>query len=168
MKKIFIGSDHAGFELKEKLKPFLLELGYEVVDKGATALNADDDYPDYIFPVARAVGGVGSEAPNLSVGSETPDRSLASVVSKGIIIGLSGQGEAMAANRIKGVRAVEYYGGNLEIIKLSRQHNDSNILSLGAGFLTENEAKEAISLWLSTVFSGDERHIRRIHKLDMI
>lgn len=143
---IYIGSDHAGYELKEKLKIFLKELGYEINDKGAFKLDNQDDYPDFIVPVAESV-------------SFSKDNF-------GIILGGSGEGEAMSANKIDGIRATEYYGGNLEIIKVSREHNDANILSLGARFITEEEAKKAVKLFLETKFSGDERHIRRINKLN--
>ena len=86
--------------------------------------------------------------------------------SRGIVIGMSGQGEAMCANRFKNVRAAVYYGGSIEIVRLSREHNDANILSLGARFIEANEALETVKLWLETPFSGDERHVRRITKLD--
>ncbi len=148
--KIYIGTDHAGFELKEKLKPFLAELGHEVEDLGAFAYDKDDDYPDFIIPVAQKI-------------SENPDSNNF----RGIILGGSGQGEAMVANRFKNVRAFEYYTpsrGEVDIVKDSRSHNDSNIISLGARFLSEEEAKDAIKTWLETPFSGDERHIRRIAK----
>ncbi len=145
--KIYIGSDHAGFELKEKLVPFLQNLGYEVEDKGAFSYNSQDDYPDLVKPVARAV-------------ANDPEKS------RGIVLGGSGQGEDDAADKFDGIRSAVYYGGPLEIIKLSREHNDSNILSLGARFLSEEEAKEAVKLWLDTPFSGDERHVRRLEKLD--
>jgi ribose 5-phosphate isomerase B len=144
--KVFIASDHAGFELKAKLIPFLKSLGYEVVDKGAFSFNKDDDYPDLITPVAKAV-------------SEEKG-------SLGAVLGGSGQGEAIVANRFPGVRAAVYYGGAPDIITLSRQHNDSNVLSLGARFLNGEEAKAAVKLWLETPFSGEERHIRRIEKID--
>ena len=144
--KIFIGSDHAGFALKENLKKFLEGLGHEVTDIGAYVLTEDDDYPDFILPVARAVAE--------------------DIESRGIILGGSGQGEAIAANRVKGARAAVYYGGNGDIVKLSREHNDANILSLGARFMDAGEAKAAVKLWLETSFSNDERHIRRIKKLD--
>ncbi len=147
--KIYIGSDHAGYELKEKLKIFLKESGHEVTDKGAFKLDSDDDFPDFIIPVAEAV----------AEGPELEER-------RGIILGGSGEGEAMSANRIDGVRATEYYGGDPEIIKVSREHNDANILSLGARFVTEEEAEEAVRLFLETKFSGDERHIRRLKKLE--
>ena len=160
--KIFIGADHAGFEMKQALLPFLRELGHEVVDKGAFEFNADDDYPDFIIPVAREV-------------AKDPE------VVRGVVIGGSGQGEAMAANRFKGVRAAVYYGfpiprsdvesgsrSDLSIIKLSRQHNNSNILSLGARFLNENDAKEALRLWLLTPFAEENRHHRRLKELDEI
>lgn len=147
--KIFIGSDHAGFELKGKLIPFLKELGYEVEDKGASSYDANDDYPDFVKPVAEAV---------------SQDREA-----RGVVLGGSGQGEAIQANRYKGVRAFEYYGpsrGEVDIIKDSRSHNNSNVISLGARFITEEEAKAAVKLWLETPFSGEERHVRRIAKID--
>lgn len=144
--KIFLGSDHAGYELKEEIKKYLLKQGYEVGDKGAFKLDGKDDYPDFIIPVAKEI-------------ARNPS-------SKGIIFGGSGQGESIAANRIKGVRAALYYGNKLEIVELSRAHNDSNILSLGARFLTKKEALEAVKLWLKTEFSSEERHARRIKKLD--
>mgnify|MGYP003298547406 FL=1 len=114
--KIHLATDHAGLELKEKVKLYLSDLNYEVIDHGAYEYDALDDYPDFIFPCANAV-------------SNDPE-------SKGIILGGSGQGEAMAANRVKGVRAAVFYNGPDEIIKLSRQHNDANILSLGARFMS--------------------------------
>ncbi|MCR4279232.1 MAG: RpiB/LacA/LacB family sugar-phosphate isomerase [Candidatus Zambryskibacteria bacterium] len=144
--KIFIGADHAGFELKEKLIPFLKELEHEVEDKGAFTYDANDDYPDFIKPVAEAVSN-DSEA-------------------KGIVIGKSGQGEAMCANRFKNVRAVVWYGGNREPLRLSRSHNDANILSIGAGLVGGNQVLEAVQMWLETPFSGDERHVRRIGKIE--
>lgn len=142
---LLIASDHAGFELKEKLKVYLAEIGYSAKDFGALSYDENDDYPDFILPLAEEI-------------AKDPENS------KGIVLGGSGQGEAMAANRIKGCRAVVYYGGNLDIIKLSRQHNDANVLSLGARFLTEEEAKAAVKLWLETLFSNEERHSRRLKK----
>ena len=143
--KIHIASDHAGLELKEKVKLYLSDLNYEVIDHGAYEYDALDDYPDFIFPCANAV-------------SNDPE-------SKGIILGGSGQGEAMAANRVKGVRAAVFYNGPDEIIKLSRQHNNANILSLGARFMSEEEMYKIIEVWLSTDFESG-RHQRRIEKLD--
>ena len=142
---IHIATDHAGLELKEKVKSYLSKLDYEVIDHGAYEYDALDDYPDFIFPCAEAV----SNDPN----------------SKGIILGGSGQGEAMAANRVKGVRAAVFYNGPDEIIKLSRQHNNANILSLGARFMSDEEMYKIIELWLSTDFESG-RHKRRIEKLD--
>lgn len=146
--KIFIGSDHAGFEIKGILVPFLRTLGHEVEDMGAHSLETLDDYPDFIRPVAEAVAKDSS--------------------ARGIILGGSGQGEAMCANRIKGARAAVYYGGPFDIAVLSREHNDANILSLGARFVDEDEAREVVRVWLETPFSGDERHARRIAKIDEI
>ncbi|MEK7568531.1 MAG: RpiB/LacA/LacB family sugar-phosphate isomerase [Patescibacteria group bacterium] len=144
--KIYIGCDHAGFEIKEMLLPFLRVLGHEVEDMGAHSFEALDDYPDFIRPVAEAVAKDST--------------------ARGIILGGSGQGEAMCANRVKGARAAVYYGGPFDIAVLSREHNDANILSLGARFIDEDEAKEVVRVWLETAFSGDERHARRIQKLD--
>ena len=144
--KIYIGSDHAGFALKENLLSLLKSLGYDVIDKGAKFFDKNDDYPLFIKEVSKSV----------SSDSE----------SVGIVIGKSGTGEAMCANKTSGVRASLWYGGSLEIIRLSREHNDSNILSLGADFITYEEATEAVLLWLKTPFSGDERHIKRIKMLE--
>ncbi len=144
--KIYLGSDHAGLELKTKLIEFLKGLGHEVEDKGPFSYQEDDDYPDFMKPVALAVASEPS--------------------SRGILIGKSGQGEAMCANRFKGVRAAVYYGGSIEIVRLSREHNDANVLALGSFFLQSNEPFDAVETWLATPFSGDERHVRRIAKID--
>ena len=144
--RIYMASDHAGFELKRVLAEFLRAQGNEVVDLGPEVLNSGDDYPDYMMPLAQRVVGEGG--------------------SFGIAIGGSGEGEAMAANRIQGARAAEYYGGALEVVKISREHNNANILSLGARFVDETQAKEAAALFIATPFSGEERHVRRIAKLD--
>lgn len=143
--EVYIASDHAGFKLKEELKKYLAELGYSVNDFGAFSYDENDDYPDFILPLAKEI-------------AKDPENAA------GIVLGGSGQGEAMAANRIKGCRAIVYYGGSDKIIILSRQHNNANILSLGARFLTEDEAKAAVKLWLETPFSGEERHIKRLKK----
>ncbi|MCR4334852.1 MAG: RpiB/LacA/LacB family sugar-phosphate isomerase [Patescibacteria group bacterium] len=147
IKTIIIGADHAGFELKEELKKYLTEIGYVIIDKGAEQKNELDDYPDFIYPVARQVAGDLEHC-------------------RGIIIGGSGQGEAMVANRVKGIRTAVYYGGIKDILKSSRHDNDANILSLGARFMSVEEAKGAVLFWLNTPFSKEERHIRRIEKID--
>ena len=145
---IYFAADHAGFELKRALIPYVRDiLGHEVVDCGALEFNPDDDYPEFIRKAAEAV---------------SKDQGNA----RAIILGGSGQGEAIAANRFAGVRATVYYGKDTSIVKLSREHNDSNVLSLGARFLSGDEAKEAVSLWLTTKFSNDERHKRRIAQID--
>ena len=144
--KIYLGADHAGFPLKEAIKVYLKSLGHDVEDEGAFSLESIDDYPDFMKVVAKLVAA-------------DPD-------SRGLIFGGSGQGEAMCANRYKRVRAAVYYGGSLEVVKLSREHNNANILSLGARFISTDEAKAAINLWLATPFSGADRHIRRLVKLD--
>ncbi len=148
--KIYIGSDHAGFELKGKLIEHLKSAGHEVEDKGAFTYDAQDDYPDFVKPVAEAV-------------SNDPE-------ARGIILGGSGQGEAIQANRYKNVRAFTYYApsrGPINIVEDSRSHNNSNIISLGARFISEAEAIEAVDLWLQTPFSEDERHVRRLNKLEV-
>ncbi len=146
--KIILGSDHAGFELKEEIKKFLIKEGFEIEDIGAYKFDPDDDYPDFIYKASKKV----AENPN----------------NRGIIFGASGQGEAIVANKVKGIRAALYYGNNLDIVKLSRTHNNANMLSLGARFLNKKEAIEAVKLWLNTGFSNKERHIRRIKKISKI
>lgn len=146
--KIYLGSDHAGFRLKESVKELLEKAGYAVEDVGADSYDAEDDYPDFICKVASKVA---------------KDKQ-----SKGIVFGGSGQGEAIAANKVKGIRAALYYGKNMEIVELSRTHNDANILSLGARFLTEKDAIKAIKIWLNTTFSNKERHLRRIKKISKL
>ena len=159
---IYIASDHAGLELKEKIKADLISEGHRVVDMGNDHYDRDDDYPDFIGKVAQAV----------SQDSE----------SKGIVLGGSGQGEAIAANRYENVRCTVFYGlvtatdpadvtGRIstdpfEIIRLGREHNDANVLSLGARFLKEEDALRAVKLWLDTPFSHEERHVRRINKIE--
>ena len=143
--KIHIATDHAGLDLKNIIRDYLISKGHEVTDHGAHEYDALDDYPDYIFPCAKAVAS--------------------DLESRGIILGGSGQGEAMAANRVKGVRAAVFYNGPVEIVKLSREHNNANILSLGARFMTEDEIYGVIEMWLDESFGGG-RHQRRIDKLD--
>jgi ribose 5-phosphate isomerase B len=154
-KKIAVGADHAGFELKNTLAAFLRERGDEVMDMGAHTYDAGDDYPDFVVPVARAV-------------SENPE----SV--RGIIIGGSGQGEAMTANRFPQVRAAVFNCQHVpgdgwdvpDAVALSREHNNANVLSLGARLVSASQAKEVVTRWLETPFSGDERHVRRLQKID--
>jgi len=145
--KIYCASDHAGFELKGKLLLYIKELGFEVIDQGAHTYEADDDYPDYIAMAAADV-------------SSDPDSA------RGIVLGGSGQGEAMVANRFPWVRAAVYYGGATDIVTLSREHNDANVLSLGARFISDEEAREAVRLFLTTEFTAEERHVRRIKKIE--
>jgi len=160
--KIYIGADHTGYELKEKLKTYFSELDHQIEDKGAFKYDENDDYPDFVKPVAEAV---------------VKDKD-----SFGILLGGSGQGEAMCANRTIGVRATVFYGeataknaidvkgtqsqDSFEIIKLARVHNNANVLSLSTRFLSEDEIKFAIELFISTKFKNEERHLRRINKLD--
>lgn len=156
--KIYIAADHAGFKLKNKIKAYLISLGHEVVDKGPFEYNESDDYPDFIEPAARGV-------------SNDPG-------SIGIILGGSGQGEAICANKIKGVRAGVYYGeagsqkdssGNtLDIITSLKHHNNANILSIGARFINENEVIAAVEKFIKTPFIGEKRHQRRIDKISQI
>lgn len=159
---IALASDHAGFEQLTELSDYLESLGHEVENFGPKRLAKEDDYPDFIVPAAMAVSRGECQ--------------------RGIIMGGSGQGEAMAANKIKGVRCAVFYGPSVakkvvdatgrqshdpyEIIRLSRQHNDANMLSLAARFVTLADMKQAIKLWLDTDFSNEARHQRRIDKID--
>lgn len=144
--KIYIGSDHAGFELKRHLISYLSTLSHESYDCGPYEYVHDDDYPDYVSKVAKEV-------------SSDPD-------SMGIVIGKNGQGEAIVANRFKNVRCMVFYGGSKHMITLAREHDNANIISFGADFLTTNEAKEATELFIHTKFTGEERHERRIKKIE--
>jgi ribose 5-phosphate isomerase B len=147
---IILASDHAGFQLKEKVKTFLQEKGYKVDDVGAQTFVDGDDYPEYMVKAAMEI--------SKDFNGKT----------KAILFGGSGQGEAMVANRFPGVRAAVYYGGNIEVLKISREHNDANVLSIGARFVDEESAKKAIIEWLETPFSDEERHKRRIAQIDSI
>jgi len=147
--KIVLAGDHAGFERKNELLEYLKEEHFEVEDVGALIFDKNDDYPEYMVKAAMRV-------------VEDPDNT------KAIIFGMSGQGEAIVANRFPGVRAVVWYGGSLDIIRLSREHNDANVLSIGAHFVSKEEMIEAVKLWLSTSFSNEERHKRRIEEIDSV
>ena len=140
--KIAIGSDHAGFIYKEKIKQFLSALGHEVTDFG-TDSEEPVDYPLFIRPVAEAVARGEFE--------------------RGVVLGGSGNGEAMAANRVKTVRCALCW--NVVTARLARQHNDANMISLGQRMLSEEEALEIVRVWLETDFEGG-RHLRRIQLLD--
>lgn len=147
---IHFASDHAGFSLKNELVAYVRdELGYGVVDHGAYTYDADDDYTNFISQAAQAV-------------HEDPEHT------KAIILGGSGQGEAMLANRYSEVRATVYYGHALEIVRLSRVHNDANVLSFGARFVQPEEAKKALALWLATEHSTVEKYNRRIDAAETI
>ena len=141
--KIAIGSDHAGFRYKERIKQYLATLGHEVIDFG-TDSEEPVDYPLFIRPVALAVA--------------------AAEVERGVVLGGSGNGEAMAANRFKRVRCALCW--NIESARLARQHNDANMLSLGQRLLTEEAALEIVRVWLDTPFEGG-RHVRRIQLLEV-
>ena len=160
--KIALATDHAGYEQLKDIQEFLEEQGHECVNLGPQSLNPSDDYPEFIFKAAKAVASNECE--------------------RAVIMGGSGQGEAMAANRFKGVRCAVFYGpavalrpidaeGDIsrdpyEIIRLERRHNDSNVLSLAARFVSTEDMKQAVKLWLETAFGGEERHSRRIQELD--
>jgi len=148
--KIYFATDHAGFDMKEEILAYVRdELGYNVQDCGAFEFNVQDDYPEFMHCAAEGV-------------SNDPENARA------IIFGGSGQGEAMVANRHGGVRATTYYHHNLDIIKLSREHNNANVLSIGARFIILDEAKEAVRLWLRAEYVSVDRHERRIQKIDIL
>lgn len=141
--KIAIGSDHAGFHYKEAIKKMLTDLGHEVIDKGTYAETPPVDYPRFIRPVAEAVA--------------------AGEVERGVVLGGSGNGEAMTANRVKGVRCALCW--NEESARLGRQHNNANVISLGERMMSEETALKLVKIWLDTPFEGG-RHLARIQELD--
>lgn len=157
--KIYLAGDHAGFNLKSMLVEQLALHGHDVEDLGPHELDPDDDYPDFVAPLAARIAAMPG--------------------TMGVICAGSGQGEAMCANRTKGVRAAVYYGkmraetldkagahseDGYDAVRLPRRHNDANVLSIGARFVSPVEAIEAVNIFLGTEFSGDERHIRRLAK----
>lgn len=160
MHKVYFASDHAGFALKNALIEHVRTRGYDVEDLGAFSLEPEDDYPDYMTPLAKRV-------------AEDPE-------SRGIIIGGSGQGEAMCANRVPGIRAAVFYGprevtvaldidgghseDGYDAVRLPRRHNNANVLSIGARFVSGDEADEAVRIFLDTPFSDSPRHARRLAK----
>ncbi len=156
MPKLYFASDHAGFTLKDALIAYARHRGYEVEDMGASVLDQDDDYPDFVTPCAKRVVEEGTHA-------------------IGIVIGASGQGEAMCANRVPGIRAAVFYGEpaheqtdasgeSLTMIASVREHNDANVLALGARFVSLDTARVALQKFIDTPFSGAERHVRRLGK----
>lgn len=142
---IFIGSDHAGFELKEKLKKFLERLGYEYEDLGPKTFDPNDDYPDYALKVCKKV-------------LETDG--------KGILICGSGQGMGRVANKIPGIHAAVCW--NEETAKYAREHGNTNVLTLGGWTVDFETAKKIVKIWLETPFTGEKKHIRRINKIKEI
>ncbi len=146
---IHLATDHAGFERKNDIKEWLEKEGYSVVDHGALHLDPLDDFPDFISMAAAAV----SKEPNTS---------------RAIIFGGSGQGEAMVANRYPHVRATVYYGGDESIIQLSRQHNDANVLSIGARFVDTSTTVRVVESWLDEASLTEEKYERRNKKIERI
>ncbi len=157
---VFFAADHAGYALKNALVEHVRTLGYEVEDLGASSLDPEDDYPDYVYALTKRVAA-------------EPD-------ARGVIIGGSGQGEAMCANRVPGIRAAVFYGPHAvtaaldiegghsedgyDCVRLPRRHNDANVLSIGDRFVSGEEADAAIRVFLETEFSAAPRHARRLAK----
>lgn len=135
--------------MKEKIKHWLKEWNVEFQDLGPLEYDPKDDYPDFVHRVGEKV-------------SADPDKNF------GIVLGHTGQGEAIVANKYKHVRAVVYYGKLLEMVKLTKEHNHANVLSISATYTTEGEMKEAIKLWLDTNFTFEERHVRRLAEIESI
>lgn len=162
--KIALSTDHAGYERLKKLKEGLELAGYACHDFGPAQFNVDDDYPDYIKPACESI--------------------LAGGCQLGVIFGGSGQGEAMAANRFKGIRCMVWYGPSVpieavnaegmmssdpyELLKLSREHNDANMISIAGRFVNDEETLKVVVKWLNESFKNEERHQRRITKLDQL
>jgi ribose 5-phosphate isomerase B len=141
--RVYLGSDHAGYELKQQLIGWLTQAGHEPVDCGPHIYDAQDDYPPFCLRAA--------------------ERTAADPGSLGIVIGGSGNGEAIAANKVKGVRAALVWSE--ETAALGREHNNANVISVGARMHTAQDATAFVEIFLSTPYSGDERHARRIDML---
>lgn len=142
-KKVYLATDHGGFELKEELKVNLKDKGYEVVDVGNKVKDPKDDYPDFVLPLAKQVAQEGS--------------------SFGIVMGRSGNGEQIAANKVKGIRAALCM--NAKMAEMARKDNNANILTLGADYIDVETAERVVDAFLSTDFSEEERHKRRLKKI---
>lgn len=145
---IFIASDHAGFEMKNSLYEYLLHHNWDIEDTGPYTLDVEDDYPNYAFGVATQVLGSDNEDP------------------RGILLCGSGQGMAMAANRVSGIRAALAWES--DVAKLSREHEDTNILVLPSRFIDNHTAADITDVWLKTAFSQAPRHIRRLQEIETI
>jgi ribose 5-phosphate isomerase B len=141
--RLHIGSDHAGYELKQHLTAWLSDAGHEVVDHGASHYDATDDYPPFCLHAADAV-------------ARDPG-------SLGIVVGGSGNGEQMSANKVTGIRAALAW--NEETARLAREHNDANVISVGARMHSREDATRLVETFIATAFSGDDRHLRRIEML---
>ena len=141
--RVYLAADHGGFNLKEALKAHLLTQGHEVIDEGADTLDPADDYPDFMYPAAQKVA--------------------ADMDSRGIFFCRSGAGAAIVANKVKGVRAV--VARSVEDATHAREHNDANVVALSIYSLTAEQARDIVSAFLSTPFSGEDRHLRRLKKL---
>lgn len=145
---IHLATDHAGFERKNEVVAWLQEEGYVVVDHGAHTYDTEDDFPDYIKKAAEAV-------------SKEP-------TSRAVIFGGSGQGEAIVANRFPHVRATVFYGGDEDIVSLSREHNDANVLSIGARFVSFETTVRILKKWLKAPFADNPKYERRNQKIERI
>jgi ribose 5-phosphate isomerase B len=141
--RVYFGSDHAGFELKAHLVAHLTGLGHEAIDVGPAAYDAEDDYPPFCVEAAR--------------------RTLADPGSLGVVLGGSGNGEQIAANKVPGIRCALAW--SVETATLGRQHNDAQVVAIGARMHTLEEAAEIVAAFVATPFSGQERHQRRIDLL---
>lgn len=142
--EIYIAADHNGFALKKTLSQWLQESGYQVIDSGPEQYIAYDDYPDYGIAAAKEIA------------EDTHNR-------RGILLCGSGAGMAVVANKVPGIRAALIH--DPDIARAAQRDDDINVLTLGAMFITEDDAKAVINAWLETIFSGEERHVRRINKI---
>jgi ribose 5-phosphate isomerase B len=161
---IFLGADHGGFALKEQVKTWLTEWGYTFQDLGTHQLDPDDDYPQFAFAVAEAVAARPAGSAQLTGSTSGPVRAPAQTPALGVLLCRSGGGVIIAANKVAGIRAVQV--NNPQEARHAKEHNNANVISLAADWLTPETAQHTLKTFLTTPFTNEPRHTRRIAQIE--